>query len=435
MRWSDIFRFALTNLWRRKLRTFLTMIGAMIGTASIVVMVSLGIGINQGYIDSVSASGDITTITVNSNTYYGSGMYYDDKGGETESVALTDQVISQISAMEHVKVASPRLDLYNMQVKTGKLQSYYGLIAIDGNAAEDMGIKVSEGSYFTGKSGDTIEILLGEGVKSSFRNPKSNRWDGSEPDIDWFNAKFTVVLQDYNNTDDEGNPKEYEFKARVVGFIPDDGGEYGYNMYCDMEQLKPILNKYKKVFEGSGTKVDEYPNAVVLVDDFNNVLSTQEEITEMGLNCWSMADMIKSLEDSTKSLRLILGGIGGVAMLVAAISICNTMLMSIYERTREIGIMKVLGCKMSRIGALFLTEAGFIGLGGGAMGLILSFIISVIINAVLGASGSIDSFRSVIPPYLAISGAAFSVLVGIVAGLYPSRRAMKLSALAALRNE
>lgn len=433
MRWSDIFRFALTNLWRRKLRTFLTMIGAMIGTASIVVMVSLGIGINQGYIDSVSASGDITTITVNSNTYYNGGYY----GGnnDVESVALTDKVISQISAMEHVTVASPQMDLYNFQLKTGKLVSYYGLQGIKGEAAEAMGMKLSEGTYFTGNSGDTIEILMGEGVKSSFRNPKSNRWDDSEPDIDWLNAKFTLQLQDYNNIDDEGNPKIYEFKARIVGILEDNGGQYGYSMYCNIEQMKPILTKYKKVFTDMGTKIDEYPGAVVMVDDFNNVLDTQEDITNLGLSCWSMADMIKSMEESSKSLRMILGGIGGVAMLVAAISICNTMLMSIYERTREIGIMKVLGCKMNRIGALFLTEAGFIGLGGGIMGLILSFAISFIINFVLGASGSMDSFRSVIPPYLALGGAAFSVLVGILAGLYPSRRAMKLSALAALRNE
>ena len=89
MRWSDIFRFALTNLWRRKLRTFLTMIGAMIGTASIVVMVSLGIGINQGYIDSVSASGDITTINAAQYTapslYRASDTVWQGRGGHWDA--------------------------------------------------------------------------------------------------------------------------------------------------------------------------------------------------------------------------------------------------------------------------------------------------------------------------------------------------------------
>ena len=73
MKWSDLIRLAATNLWRRKLRSVLTMIGVMIGTASIVVMVSIGIGINQGYIDSLSQSGELTTININSTTYYGGG--------------------------------------------------------------------------------------------------------------------------------------------------------------------------------------------------------------------------------------------------------------------------------------------------------------------------------------------------------------------------
>ena len=141
------------------------------------------------------------------------------------------------------------------------------------------------------------------------------------------------------------------------------------------------------------------------------------------------------MQESSKSIQLMLGGIGGVAMLVAAISITNTMLMSIYERTREIGVMKVLGCKMSKIGAMFLTEAGIIGFGGGVMGLILSFGLSWLINTIIGAYGAGASFRSVIPFYLAVLGVGFSVLIGVLAGLYPSQRAMRLSALAAIRNE
>ena len=221
----------------------------------------------------------------------------------------------------------------------------------------------------------------------------------------------------------------------MVGIAQGGGTEYGYNMYCSLDTMKTILKKYKKVFTSSGMKVDEYPSAIVKVDEFNNVSAVQDQIEEMGLSCWSMADMIESMQEASRSLQLMLGGIGGVAMLVAAISICNTMLMSIYERTREIGVMKVLGCKMSKIGAMFLTEAGIIGFGGGAMGLGISYVLSFVINTVIAANGAGDSFRSVIPPYLALGGVAFSVLVGVLAGLYPSQRAMRLSALAAIRNE
>lgn len=430
MKWIDLIRLSFMNLWRRKMRTVLTMVGAMIGTASIVVMVSLGIGINQGYIDSLSDSGELTSIELNSMTYYSGYMGSDGQN----AVKLDDSLIRKISMLDHVTVVSPKMDVWNFNIWTGKLRSYYSLVAINPDAAEAMGIKLAEGEYFSKNAGDTIEIILGEDVKSSFRNPKSQRWDDTVPDVDWLNAKYTAMLYDYNNADDEGNPKEYEFKARVVG-IAQSGSEYGYNMYCSIDTMKTILKKYKKVFTSSGMKVDEYPSAIVKVDDFNNVTAVQEQIEEMGVSCWSMADMIASMQESSRSLQLMLGGIGGVAMLVAAISICNTMLMSIYERTREIGVMKVLGCKMSKIGAMFLTEAGIIGFGGGVMGLGISYVLSWIINTVIAANGAGDSFRSVIPPYLAILGVGFSVLVGVLAGLYPSQRAMRLSALAAIRNE
>ncbi len=84
-------------------------------------------------------------------------------------------------------------------------------------------------------------------MKSSFRNPKSNRWDDTVPDVDWLNAKYTLKLQDYNNADSDGTPKIYEFKARVVGIIPDSGGNGSYNMYCSTAQMKAIL---KKIQEG-----------------------------------------------------------------------------------------------------------------------------------------------------------------------------------------
>jgi putative ABC transport system permease protein len=437
MKWSDLIRLAATNLWRRKLRSVLTMIGVMIGTASIVVMVSIGIGINQGYIDSLSQSGELTTINISSNTYYGGGGGMVVVGGkQQEATKLDDRAVREISALEHVQVVSPQLDIYNMTVKTGKFQSGYSLTAINPDAVEALGLNIIEGQGFSkNASSDTIEILLGQEVKSSFRNPRSSRWDGQEPDIDWLNAKYTAVLQDYTDTDDQGNAKEYDFKARVVGIVEADNAGHGYNMYCSLDTMKAIMQKNKKVFKNIGVKTDEYPNATVKVDSFENVLKVQEQIDAMGLSTYSMANTIQQMQQSSKSLQLMLGGIGGVAMLVAAISICNTMLMSIYERTREIGVMKVLGCKMSKIGAMFLTEAGIIGLGGGILGLGISYVLSAVINTIITMQGATAGFRSVIPLYLAVGALAFSILVGVLAGLYPSQRAMRLSALAAIRNE
>ena len=107
-------------------------------------------------------------------------------------------------------------------------------------------------------------------------------------------------------------------------------------------------------------------------------------------------------------------------------------MMSIYERTKEIGIIKVLGCDLGNIRTMFLMEAGFIGFFGGLIGLILSFIISAVINLV---AGEYYQGISYIPAWLVLVSMIFAVLVGMVAGFFPALRAMKLSPLAAIRNE
>ena len=138
-------------------------------------------------------------------------------------------------------------------------------------------------------------------------------------------------------------------------------------------------------------------------------------------------------------MQAVLGGIGAVSLLVAAIGIANTMMMSIYERTKEIGVMKVLGCSLRNIREMFLLEAAFIGLLGGIAGNILSFVMSAVINVVVGSSGVLstgtDSSISYIPWWLVLLSMAFAVLVGVLAGYFPAKRAMKLSPLAAIRNE
>ena len=148
------------------------------------------------------------------------------------------------------------------------------------------------------------------------------------------------------------------------------------------------------------------------------------------------------MQGQYKYIQLALGGIGAVSLFVAAIGIANTMMMSIYERTKEIGIMKVLGCDMRNIQSMFLMEAGYIGLIGGVVGLGLSYGLSGVINSLvktadLGVDQAVSASvgLSYIPWWLAVISIVFAVLVGMIAGFFPSLRAMKLSPLAAIRTE
>ena len=147
---------------------------------------------------------------------------------------------------------------------------------------------------------------------------------------------------------------------------------------------------------------------------------------------------------SMNVIQAVLGGIGAVSLFVAAIGITNTMMMSIYERTKEIGIMKVIGCRIRDIQALFLIEAGYIGFIGGVVGTALSYLISVVINKLLSGGGAEAmgfymeegaAGISRIPIWLAGLAIVFAVFIAMLAGFFPSLRAMKLSPLAAIRAE
>lgn len=177
----------------------------------------------------------------------------------------------------------------------------------------------------------------------------------------------------------------------------------------------------------------------VNVDDMEHVTEVQKAITDMGYEAYSSMQWLEQAQQQTDMIQAVLGGIGAVSLFVAAIGIANTMMMSIYERTKEIGVLKVLGCALGDIRTMFLMEAGFIGFMGGVLGLGLSYSVSAAINKFLGASLSSmtggSGAISRIPLWLSGSAVVFAVLIGMLAGLFPALRAMKLSPLAAIRNE
>ncbi|MBO5666814.1 MAG: FtsX-like permease family protein, partial [Firmicutes bacterium] len=184
-----------------------------------------------------------------------------------------------------------------------------------------------------------------------------------------------------------------------------------------------------------------YSQAWVYVEDIDKVQDVIEVLKDdMGYHTYSPTDFLNAMQDTANMIQMVLGGIGGISLFVAALGITNTMIMSIYERTREIGVMKVIGANLKDIRKMFLIEAGLIGFGGGIIGLVVSFVISFLMNHVLvGVLGSVigmvGSKISIIPWYVALGALAFATFVGVVAGYGPARRAMNLSALESLRNE
>ena len=212
----------------------------------------------------------------------------------------------------------------------------------------------------------------------------------------------------------------------------------------DIEYLTKI---YKEYLRSTGApqaelkNLEKYDQVYVKVESTDVVLDLLEQIKGMGYEAYSPVEYIEQSQETMMLIQMVLGGIGGISLLVAAIGIANTMVMSIYERTREIGIMKVLGCKLSDIRNLFLYEAGIIGVTGGIFGLLLSYLLSFLLNMLSGTAlgdilgGGTGAPISVIPVWLAAAAVTFAIMVGLVSGFYPARRAMKLSALEAIKTE
>ena len=172
---------------------------------------------------------------------------------------------------------------------------------------------------------------------------------------------------------------------------------------------------------------------MVKVDNMDNVKEVQENIKNMGFRASSLTDELETMKETTKMLRMMLGAIGAISLIVAAIGITNTMVMAIYERTREIGVMKVIGASLSDIKKLFLTEAAFIGFAGGLAGILLSLGASKIVNVFALRTNS--NMLSSIPFWLCGASLIFATFIGIAAGYLPAKRAMKLSALSAIKTE
>lgn len=474
MRWSDLLRMSASSLKRRKLRTFLTVLGVVIGTASIVVMISLGLGLQQSMYEEVEQSGGTTSLTVTGQQGYGMGSMYIGMSGMEEEESekyITDDVIEDLRALEHVKSAEPVINIQALGLK-GNYEGYLDIYGMSPTALEDMNLELEPGGRLPDPDSPELELLYGNAIIMNFYDKNSGKgyWDGEIPDIDLQNDKIFLILdQDTyyqsqytdvmanSGTGESGGtdgstagPKiAKKYVVQACGVIAGGAETYNansYSVFCDITRLKEYL---EKEFRGraipgqpatkSGKPYSKfvYTSAKLQADDMDNVEELSNTIRSMGYNVSSNIEYINAMKSQFAMVQAVLGGIGAVSLLVAAIGIANTMLMSIYERTKEIGVMKVIGCSLKNIGEMFLLEAAFIGLAGGLIGNILSLLMSAGINAVVSGSGMVSGGAGIsyIPPWLMLLSMGFAVLVGMTAGFFPAMRAMKLSPLAAIRSE
>ena len=453
MSWKDLIRISLTNLSRRRLRTLLTVIGVMIGTTSIVVMISLGLGLENSLYKGFEKYGGINTITVTSESGAQSAK---NKTGKF----LDDNVIKKISDIPHVMSASP---VYEMDVILMKndYTAWAQLTAMEPDALKEYHFELVSPGHLPETGAEELELLYGNGIITNFINTKNNTSyyeTGNLPDIDMMKDTIFLVLDmvNYEKHQLESNSNNSE---KTTGFIkhpvracgvlkggPEDFRYGMFNVYCDIDKLKYSLQREfsGRVIPGQPANKNGkpyssfyYTSVLVKTEEISQVQEVAAVIRSMGYNASTNIDQLESSKREIAMIEAALGGIGAISLLVAAIGIANTMFMSIFERTKEIGVFKVLGCSMRSIRRMFLLEAAGIGFFGGILGILLSYCLSCILNVVTehGAVLEIEGDISFIPPWLTFSALIFATIIGMLSGLMPALRAMNLSPLDAIRTE
>ena len=453
----------LQNLTRRKSRTILTVLGVVVGCCAIVTMMSIGFGVQNSQQIMLEGMGDLTLIQVYSN-------------GRKDS-KLDDTAIRKFQNIANVDVAVGKTQLNNvgMTIFAGNNDRYQmqwaQVIGINKDAMEKFGFQLLEGAY----PKQPFEVLAGQytayNLMDTMRPEGQNmisRWDYMytydpntgmmtendpsalpDPYMKLNGQTLKLELYSYENFD----VKKYQ-EIKVTGVVKED-----YNKdYATSEGLiffTTDLQALQKMFYPSSSQKMEYSEIFVKAKDISQVADIESDIKKMGYSTYSMESVRKPLEEEARKQQMMLGGLGAVSLFVAALGICNTMIMSISERTREIGVMKALGCYLGNIRTVFLLEAGFIGLIGGIIGSVLSFLISVGMNFFTNAAAQsievtdfatfwtklttamdvANSPMSIVPLWLYGFAIVFSIIIGLGSGFYPANKAVHISAMEAIKRE
>lgn len=446
MKLLDLVRLIFGNLSRRKARVALTAIGVIIGTAAVVILVSLAIGLQRNANEQLYGIGDLTQIQV-SPAYEmvegGGGMVVSVDGGgrgvpgePQPARLLTNSALDELRAIPGVASVIPREYLMTgVLVKYQRLEGGVSIIGVDTPDLSNLGLEAVEGSTELGRG----TVVIGAMVPSNFYDPRIRPGQEPPPPPQLYGQQIQVTVMKW---DEQGNEIRKNYSLRVSGVLRETRGESDWTIYFPLEQVK-TLNEWAQ-----GRRInynrEGYSQVIVKVQNVEQVLDISEQITDMGFQAFTPQSFVQGINNFYVILQFIFGGVGAIALLVAAIGIANTMAMSILERTREIGLMKAVGATNRDVLAIFLGEAAGIGFIGGLGGVIIGWLAGQGLNVIAivylanqagQQGGPPPSVAVYTPVWLPLFALIFSTIIGMISGLYPALRAATMIPVIALKYE
>lgn len=427
MKPKDLFRYGCTNLLRRKTRTILTALSMAVGVMCIVVLISVGLGYEQSYRESIEAMGSLTKIDVTPG---------DSSYGRT--AVLNAKAVEAFKGIDGVEAVTPVLQ-QSAYIATGNYVNMVRTYGIDMTTAEAFLLTPERGELAGDGTRLHPEVMFTDDVAAGLAN-KSNDWspaldENGEAIIDLMEVPVRMTFSYANlsgeaqaDTDGRALPSGNLYSLRVTGICSTLNNNFASTAFMAYDRLEEM------VAANTGTKAaaeETYDLVWVKVKNVNDVQRIAKLIRDTGLNTYSLNDMLETVRTQSRQIQGMLGALGAIAVLISAICVANTMMMSITERTREIGVLKVLGTVRRDIAKMFLTEALIVGVIGGAAGLVLSFVAKWLIPVVFAS----QELRCVLPWWLAICGVLFAGGVAIAAAWMPARKATLISPNEAIRAE
>ena len=485
MSFFDILHLALRNLRQAKLRAVLTTMGVIVGVAVIVTMMSFGLGLQSNMLARFKALDLFNEIQVfgrglSNLAGLDRGRQRDEgerggrrRGDKTPTRILDDAGIKEIAGIKGVAYVEPSVNFGSYVRANGKLltqtvgganipnastrfQSFAAGKMISSAGADEAVVSerfVRDFGYAKPADavGQTLELL----APPSDNKKKEETTEEETPNF------FGIPLDDPGL--DESSADLEVKKFRIAGVLSTEikegagqgglrGMMPGAGIYVPLQMAHqwtirhrgPMSQVELALARASGNlgegQTEGYDRAVVRVEDPVQLTAVRQKITELGFSSFSIVDEIEQIRTVFLIIDSVLGLLGGISLLVASFGIANTMIMSILERTREIGIMKAIGAEDREIKLIFFVEAAVIGVVGGVVGVFIAWGIDGLANRLAyrfilkPQSASFIDFFSM-PIYLSVGAILFALVVSILAALYPASRAARIDPVRALRHD
>jgi len=402
-----IIRVAFRALIRNKMRAALTMLGIIIGVSAVIAMVSIGQGASasvQAQIESIGTN--LLFVSAGAQNVGGVRSGTGDTGTNTMTVDDLDAIKREVPS---VSMVTPNVNARSQMV-AGNMNWNTGVTGVSEQYPDIRKWPVASGSFFT-----DVDVRTAARVIVIGQTLADNLYPGTDPvgqDIRVMNLPFRVVgVMAKKGQDPQGRDQD------DVAFAP----------YTTVQ--KKILGR------------DRVQIAFVSAISQDATYTAQSQITDLlrqrhklGANepndftVRNMTDVAEAANETSKTMTILLACIAGVSLLVGGIGIMNIMLVSVTERTREIGIRMAIGARSSAVRSQFLIESIVLSLTGGTIGIILGVVLSLAIPAFLG-------WPTLVSMIAIIGSVLFSAAVGIFFGYYPARKAAALDPIEALRYE